>query len=648
MTEEVLEKGLKIGPCMDICGYGGKFYAIQNSDMYKSGRLCVFDTDGNVLYEYTGIGNARQICIKDGIAAISAREDGLWLFDVENGAVLLSHFQTVEYATGITVCGKYAFVSCRQYGVEVIDIGAPRSPVHITNIRIGEVQSACVCDGYLFGGVWGDMNVAVVDIHDLSAPRLVTRIPLSGKGDGVVADHGRLYAAIGHHRRGIKNANDPSDELYGMGNGFEVFDISDIENIRKIKTVFTGKRYFSAFDTWKTYISGDRLFVTNSTLGLFEVDKDTLEIEKNYISHGFPIIDGITGQSVDYDAVTGIAVCGGKLAIATGRSDVYLQDGGYADICKSDFKLGENAKRDAFYADGDGLYEFFRCDGKVSDVCDAGEYIAVAAGAEGVIILDKDGRVTCSDKKVGFCNSVSYRDGILCCAFCESGISVYRTVDGRLCELSNIKNSLPALQVKLCGDHLLACLGCTTVIAVSLEDPENPITVDTYKASKGILYGYNFASHTLKDGTALLFWHRAGLVYFDPKKEPKIRNIFYDKRVSFMGFGPENGIDTDGERIFYNLDGGIIVLPMEEGVNADDLEIHRGKAFCGGKITYCDGKVIACEAAKGIVTVTDISDIGNISDVAVICTNATVGKPFAVGSDIYIPGGYAGLLKLKI
>lgn len=30
------------------------------------------------------------------------------------------------------------------------------------------------------------MNIAIVDIHDITRPKLVTRIPLKGRGDGVI------------------------------------------------------------------------------------------------------------------------------------------------------------------------------------------------------------------------------------------------------------------------------------------------------------------------------------------------------------------------------------------------------------------------------------------------------------------------------
>ena len=257
---------------MDVVSDGEFLFAVQNSEQYPRGRVCKADANGNILCSFSGIGNARQIGIIDGVIVVSAREDGLWLLSSDDLSPY-SHYKTVEFATGVTLCSGFAFISCRQFGVEIVDIGDPRKPIHIGLIRIGEAQSACVSDGYLFGGIWGEMAVAVVDIRDLSSPKPVTKIELQGRGDGVVVKDGILYAAIGQHRRGIRNVADENDEFFSMGNGFEVFDVSDIDNIRKIGTVFTANGYSPSFDTWKTYLSSDVLLAANSILGLYAFRK---------------------------------------------------------------------------------------------------------------------------------------------------------------------------------------------------------------------------------------------------------------------------------------------------------------------------------------------------------------------------------------
>ena len=59
-----------LGPCMDVKTDGTRLFAIQRHDQYPGGRLCVMDKDGNILGEYVGLGEARQIEIKNNIAVI--------------------------------------------------------------------------------------------------------------------------------------------------------------------------------------------------------------------------------------------------------------------------------------------------------------------------------------------------------------------------------------------------------------------------------------------------------------------------------------------------------------------------------------------------------------------------------------------------
>ena len=87
--EYTLHKKTDIGPCMDVKGYNGHIYAIQRDN---GGRMYVLSENLDVLFTFDGIGNARQIEIKNGIAAISARENGLWLIDVSKTSMPLSYY----------------------------------------------------------------------------------------------------------------------------------------------------------------------------------------------------------------------------------------------------------------------------------------------------------------------------------------------------------------------------------------------------------------------------------------------------------------------------------------------------------------------------------------------------------------------------
>ena len=56
-------------------------------------------------------------------------------------------------------------------------------------------------DGMLYTGVWGTSEVVTADVRDPLRPRIVSRTPLDGYGDGLTVHDGKLFAATGHHSR---------------------------------------------------------------------------------------------------------------------------------------------------------------------------------------------------------------------------------------------------------------------------------------------------------------------------------------------------------------------------------------------------------------------------------------------------------------
>ena len=133
-----------------------------------------------------GLGNTRQIFVKENIAYVTARQDGLWLLDVSNPADpnVISHYDTVEMATGIWVSGEVAFVATRQYGVELIDVSDPANPVHLSMLKTGEAQSCWARDGFLYVGDWAPKKLVVADVRNPRVPRIVGEALLDGYGDG--------------------------------------------------------------------------------------------------------------------------------------------------------------------------------------------------------------------------------------------------------------------------------------------------------------------------------------------------------------------------------------------------------------------------------------------------------------------------------
>lgn len=655
-----------IGPCMDICVHEGYLYVIQRADQYSGGRLCVLDSEMQIVGEFVGIGNARQVRIAGETAVITAREDGLWVFDIsENTPELLAHYQTIEFATGVTLYANFALVSCRQYGVEIVDLSDPEKPKHVGIIRVGEVQSTCVYEGHLYCGVWGAMSVIVVDIRDINSPSVVSRIPLEGRGDGVFVWDSRLYAVTGQHRRGIQNVNDKADPCFGRGNGLVVFDVTDPKLPKVIHQEFFGECFNISFDMWKPALCNGMLLSGCSSLGVFACDSESFEPRFRVVlplplaadeeKTGIQAID----ETLFRDAVTGFATLRNKLYICGARTDLYVFEvvgTVFGESKRWDVSEHiETAKQPLHVCRDDTVNVYQRYDAlsaPVLGICDCGDTIAVACDSEGVRILDKQ---TYAERThlvaEGCCYDVKYTDGYLVAAMSEGGILICRKEREFLRVISHIQTEKAVQQLCLSTDgrYLWNGYGSSVCQLYDIIDREYPRLVGERRAAQGPLYGDNFASGKLDDGTMLMFWHRDGLVHTNPSAgESEIKSLFYGRKNGIMQFGPENGCDTDGIRIFYNLNDGYVILPMKENVNADDLPVYRTGVPIEGKITLCGKYLVASERARGIITVTDISTVTEPVHVGTAIVNASPGKPVYIDGKILLPGGHKGLLEVLI
>lgn len=647
MQEYKIRKRAEIGFCMDVRGYGGRIYAIRRQGR---GALCVLDGSLSLLSTFEGIGNARQIEIADGIAYITAREDGLWIFDVrEELPRLLCHYRTVEFATGIAIAGGYAFVSCRQYGVETVDVRDPAHPRYVGMIRIGEAQSACVSDGVLYGGVWGKMKVVAVDISDVRRPEVLSEIPLRGRGDGVVCRDGILYAVTGQHRRGIVNVTDESDPCFGTGNGVEVFDVRDPRNPKPLGSDSFGKGHHIAFDMWKPLLCGNTLVCSDSVLGVFGYDATTLA---RTFRLSLPEKDGKP------DPVTGTAVIDGKLYVTSLFGGLSVFDAFEFDEAYR-YDTGRDAREvpalPAFgstqtVGSGAALEQIYCGDFPVLAVAEGEGVLAVACGDGGVQLCRSADLSPVARSAPFFCCDVRMHGNSVFAASAEQGLRVLRFDGERIEEVSRCALGGSVLQVELSehGEFLVCAVGQSRLVMLDVRDPARVSEVCDYEAHDGPLYGENFLPHRLGKAIAL-FWHRHGLVYTDPEHGDRaFHRIFYPMKNGFTGYCPANGCEVCGGEVLFVHRGGYLLLPERGEGYADERPVYRPAHPIRGKLFYGEGLLIATDRAEGTVSVTDVSDLTHPVTVAALRVDASVGIPRQTSAGLLFPARYAGLLRLTL
>lgn len=641
---QILNERAGIGPCMDVKAHNNLLYAIQNGRQFPHGRLCILRSDFSVVSEYIGIGNARQIEMVGNIAVITARENGIWLFDLsEDTPVLLSHFQTVEFATGVALRGNLACISCRNYGVQLIDISDPKTPVHISLIRMGEVQSATVSGNILYCGVWGEQKVTVVDIKDPANPSILSEIPLQGRGDGVCVKGNILYAATGQHGRGLINLNDSNDPAFGNGNGVELFDVSDPAKPKRINGVLFGRGYNSAIDMWEAAIYGDTLVVNNPDFGVYGLDPITLE----------PKFQFLPPPAERTDAVAGVTAIGKDLFIATARGDLFaargLEIGEQQPNCTEPIAMkpqpfsckGHGAKPEVIYS---GPF-------MVRALAETDDALALACVEGGVHLLKKDTlELACTIPTEGFAQDVWFCNGRLFVAEGYSGVEIFELKGFDAKKIGQFKEDRPILQISVSKSGAYIMCGFNSGLTMyDIQDPADAKAL--YSIHTKILYGNNFARTLLEDGTMVAFCHRDGLFYSNPEQgDDRFFNIEYVRKIGVCGYGAGEGIATDGKRILYTLDGGYVYLSKEHAAPflIDTLPCHRAQNRFLGLLTLSGDRMVAVNRAVGNVYVLDIKEPTSPRLIAELSTTASPYNALFLGDRILLPGGRSGLISLNV
>ena len=168
--------------------------------------------------------NCRQMAVRNGLAAVVGRQNGMVLVDIRNpeSPRLLSRYQSIELATGIDLTEKYAYIGNRIYGVETVDISDPRHPRFLGNMLTEEAQSVRTAGNRVFVGDWAAGRIQIADASNPACLSPRGFIQLDGYGDGLDIQGNLVFASTGHHRK-----TGPKKDRPGNGHGVEIWDIQD-------------------------------------------------------------------------------------------------------------------------------------------------------------------------------------------------------------------------------------------------------------------------------------------------------------------------------------------------------------------------------------------------------------------------------------
>ena len=618
--------------------------------------------------------------------------------------MIVSTYNSIEMATGLYISGEYVFVCNRQYGVEVVDISDPKNPHHLINIHSGEVQSCVVYEGILYAGIWGKCGVYMYDlssITDSSHPKPIGIITTNGKGDGLsvcrIGNRTYLFAATGQHTYGASIRAPLSDLCYGQGNGLDIYDVTDPENARWISTSKAdGRYYYTNNDYWETKVSFDEssgkyyAYLVNTYNGIYVFDVTKPEAPVRVARFVVSLATN-TSPALKHDSraiitswdqtkerlspIGAVVTSNGKLCVAAAEYDLLILDhplafdeyltgnsaASFDNLSENYYSLKKSPTEEPRFPLPDGSYSFLRTVGQILAITASDRYLYVAAGSEGVKILDKStleevGNIPTVSVfgRVGFANDVKLFGDQLYVASDIAGLRIYDVKDPYASKPLFIRSyaesdSSIARQITVGPEGKLSVVqvGASDVWVIDNQSGEKILTAT---AKGGNMYHRNLSP--LIDDRYVCFFNHIGSEYWldfgpaDARLDVPVFVLSGTTEPAFFtgGISMYNGIAafTHGGRNY------ALKISRSKAIYTDVFTADTGAEIPGiktvGRPTVIGNYLFVSNRIDGIITVYDISDI---SSARVLCTMTLDGNPDVVcadGSTAYIPLGYQGLL----
>lgn len=671
---ELPEKGVGAGGAKHMMKSGNFIYSIG------SATLTITDVSNPakpvVRGKLDGMGNnIRQICMcKSGTdVMITSRENGAYIVDVSNPdkPKLRNTYNSIEMCTGFDISGDTAFIANRQNGVEVVDISDLDNPVQRAIIRGGEVQDCRVVGNILYCGLWDLCRVDMYDISDTGNIRKLGYAQLTGKGDGmtVYEKNGKtyLFAATGQHTTKLTSSVKLTDIRYGMGNGLDIFDVTDPQKPVWLSTSrIDGRFYYTSNDMWKAEVAekNGKLYAylasTYNGVYIFDVTDMKAPIRLEHVeivipkgSSNYKKLTNSRAIVFPYDqnvavrsAVGAIEVDDGAMYIAGVGTDVHVYTTGkylFKDYDPVKTPLDMTGESKYYEFDGAGLqgYAIVRPGTQIYTVEPYEGNLFVAMGSGGIGIYSPDLKQISVIKTEGICFDLTFLGDTLYVAEGGNGLTAYKVEGTKLQKLWNYKSDqgvCRSVEVSSTGRY------------VALQTSSNRFEIIATKTRKKLvdqkasaqMYHRNLVTF---DGGRYLGAHCNGAQEFwydcgenDSYSMPKKVTTITKTKNSMWGGGCQLG-----DKMMAVTSSGYVLYDFRTtGDTIKDSTISTG--VCG--LPSVMGKtLVLSNRIDGEIHLVDISDA---KKPVVMKSFDVPGNPdFALLYEgcVYVPMGYQGLMK---
>ena len=628
-----------VGPCIAAEVVGDRLYAIGKGSFYALD--VTIPTKPKLLGQLSGLGTTRQLVVKNNIAYVTARQDGLWLVDVSNPAKpsLISHYDTVEMATGIWVSGGLAFIATRCYGVEIVDVSNPRQTRHVSMLKTGEAQSCWAKDGLLYIGDWAPRKLLVADVKNPRQPVIVGEALLDGYGDGGCLRGGFCFAATGHHSRARNK-----EEAEGKGHGLEIYDVSKPAQPAFVSRVKFPVHYSIYNDMWSARVAGEHCVVADTNNGLFVVN--IRDIAKPAIV-GHAQLPYVAGREM-FDPVGGVALGDGVIYAAGIYTGLYVVSApGLAQpvVPEPDQPPALAPLPETVAEDPD--FRVYRPEGQVCAVAIQGDIAWAACGAAGLhaVKLGEELKPAAVHRAKGEVCYVSRTGNRLYTAEGREGMAIYEIgLDLRLTELGRL--TVPGQGVKQVvapapGRFAIFHCGGPTVHIADVSNPAKPKLVFS-DSQVGLFYGDQLVDKLFDGRYLTAHWQRSGPAWYDISgAKPVLAGNTPDTTL----FSWTDGACALGDKLLIVKRGKYALLDSNERRNVSDLPACgvEGLRLVGRPVV--GGNLLALSSRhERQVWVLDIADINNPHLKHHYSLSGNPGACAFWDNRVVIPAGYQGLL----
>jgi len=288
-------------------------------------------------------------------------------------------------------------------------------------------------------------------------------------------------------------------------------------------------------------------------------------------------------------------------------------------------------------------FRIYRCDGQVRGVDLMGDTAVVAAGKDGIHVVELRPRMKLLHRydTEGFAMAVSVSGDRVYVAEERGGLSVWRRSgrgalksEGRYKPRGRI---IRDVVVPPPGKYAVLQLDLSILDIVDVSNPAEPRRVFR---DKGHGFVYHIGDDLTKDRCVCVLWQLGGLRWYRlyGGTGPGFTGEKYEYRLGNGGTAP-----ADGKRLVV-FGNGFVIVGREEGRPPSQLRVHRvGSHRLRGVPRLYGNRLYVSHRATGDISIVDVSNVERPKLLEHFNIRGNPGKVLVHDGSVIIPNGYEGL-----